>query len=78
MAPGPDTISHRRWRIRYRIDQALDAIEADNPRLTGFPSHPGRGAGVRDRRGEVLFIDARQFGRMDMHPNPAILEHLPV
>jgi type I restriction enzyme M protein len=30
-----------------------------------FPSPPGRGPGVRDRRGEVLFIDARKLGRMD-------------
>src|SRR5574337_58946 len=33
------------------------------------PSPSGRGAGVRDRRGEMLFIDARKLGRMATRVN---------
>src|SRR5574337_238891 len=33
------------------------------------PAPSGRGAGVRDRRGEMLFIDARKLGRMATRVN---------
>src|SRR5574337_217461 len=36
---------------------------------TRNPSPSGRGAGVRDRRGEMLFIDARKLGRMATRVN---------
>jgi type I restriction enzyme M protein len=48
---------------------ARDKRGQPSPRPAGHPSPTGRGEGVRgtgfrDRRGEILFIDARKMGRM--------------
>jgi len=51
----------------YLLDQTAEALNEIAGRL--FPSPAGRGSGVRgtgfrDRRGEILFVDARKLGRM--------------